>query len=341
VQFEITTRCNLRCAYCTNSILSQKQDVSFDRFIEAVDQVDLTKVDNIDFTGLGEPILHPRLPEMIRTVRHRGTASHIRLVTNGTLLTAKRFVPLCQAGLTSLAVSIDSMDPARFARFRGGARLEIVLRNLRDLACYRRAAGLSLSLKIKAVLIEDPYAEAAPILDYSARIGLDMPHFSCLDTRQNAREFYHESWLQRHWTGEDDVAFMQWADSEWSRLGGGPPRPDTELGTATDRQTGFHHPMLLPADVCRWAVDAAFIGAGGACIACCEQMSDVPRMTWGTLGKKSLAQIWQNEMLWGYRLPLVVGRVPSGCVGCSRAPEHGIAMDCVESPRSGQTIQPA
>ncbi|NUN51870.1 MAG: GHKL domain-containing protein [Planctomycetaceae bacterium] len=52
------------------------------------------------------------------------------MVTNGTALTPKRFEPLCAAGITSIAFSIDSLDPERFARARQGARLEQVLANL-------------------------------------------------------------------------------------------------------------------------------------------------------------------------------------------------------------------
>jgi MoaA/NifB/PqqE/SkfB family radical SAM enzyme len=339
VQFEVTTRCNLRCAYCSNPELDAKKDVSLGSFIQALQRIDLEKVDNVDFTGLGESVLHPQLPEMVGEVLRRGRPSHIRIVTNGTILTTKRFLPLCEAGVTSIAFSIDSLNPDRFARSRGGARLDVVLKNLGDLVEHRRNQNLPLAIKIKSVLIEDPYEEAGRILAYSARMGLEMPHFSCLDTRHKATAFYRESWLKQQWTSKDDGSFLEWVDTEWRRLGGQPPRSETELGTVADRRSGFHHPLLLPQNVCRWAVDAAFVSSQGTCISCCEQMLDIPRLSWGTLFGSSLGKIWRDQMFWGYRLPLTLRCIPSGCVGCSHAPDHGIPMAQFEHLRNDQTTQ--
>jgi molybdenum cofactor biosynthesis enzyme MoaA len=339
LQFEITTRCNLRCAYCSNPDLDAKADVSLDSFVQTLDRIDLGRVDNVDFTGLGEPILHPQLPEIVSEVLRRGRPSHMRLVTNGTILTMKRFLPLCEAGITSIAFSIDSLNPKRFARSRGGAQLDIVLRNLEELVEQRRERNLPLLIKIKAVLIDDPYEEAAAILTYSARMGLEMPHFSCLDTRRNAAAFYRESWLKKQWISNDDGSFLEWVDTEWTKLGGRPPRSETEIGTVADRKSGFHHPLLIPQNVCRWAVDAAFVSTEGTCISCCEQMLDIPRMSWGALLESSLEQMWRDKMFWGYRLPLTLQRIPSGCVGCPRAPDHGIPMRQFDDLRIGQTKQ--
>ncbi len=339
VQFEVSTRCNLKCSYCTHRLLTDKNDVSIADFERMLSAIDLDCIDNVDFTGLGEPVLNPELPAMIRAVRKLSTPTHIRVVTNGTILTPERVEALCDAGITSIAVSIDSLDAGIFARNRGGASLPIVLRNLENLVDYREKKGLkSMAVKIKAVLTDDHYSEAERFLIYSAKLGLEMPHFSCLDTRREAQKNYSQDWLQNNWGTNGSAVFSVWAQTRWDQLshsGGDLPNP---YPAPSDRIAGYISPSLLPnQDLCRWIIDAAFISIDGSSLACCEQMIDVPRRLWGKVQASSLRELWNGELLWGYRLPLSLGYVPTGCIGCPWAPSEGKPIDRREVQQIGRT----
>jgi uncharacterized radical SAM superfamily Fe-S cluster-containing enzyme len=111
LQIEISTRCNLTCPYCSHRELPEKRNLSLERFGALLDRVDLRQVDNFDFTGLGEPLLNRELPAMVGEVHRRNPAARIRVVTNGTLLAPRLYEPLCESGITSIAVSIDSLEP--------------------------------------------------------------------------------------------------------------------------------------------------------------------------------------------------------------------------------------
>jgi organic radical activating enzyme len=342
LQLEVTTRCNLSCAYCSNRLLARREDVPFDRIKGWLDQVDLRHVDDVDFTGLGEPSLHRDLPRIIGEVRSHGDPTEIRMVSNGVALTEKRFGPLCDAGLTSISISVDSLDPERFARSRSEADLDRVLGNVEALVAYRDRHHLDhLRIKLKAVLLDQPYADAEPLLEYSARLGLDMPHFSCLDSRGSAKAMYDQPWLHDDWSSEGSPVFLTWARARWAELGPHREPPPAHLPpTLAQRTGGVTHPLLRPpADVCRWAVDAAFIAASGGALSCCEQMIDVPRVEWGTLRTMRLADLWTGPLLWGYRLPLTLGVTPAPCVGCSWAPrDREASRVTVEAdPRTGPT----
>ena len=347
LQLEVTTRCNLRCAYCSNRLLSRRDDVPFDRITAWLDQVDLRQVDDVDFTGLGEPSLHRDLPRIIGEVRSRGDPAEIRMVSNGVALTERRFGPLCDAGLTSISISVDSLDPERFARSRSGADLDRVLRNVDALVAYRDRHHLArLRIKLKAVLLDQPYGDAEALLEYSAQRGLDMPHFSSLDSRGAARATYDQPWLHDNWSSEGSPVFLTWAHARWAELGPHPEPPAARRPPGdAHRLGGVRHPLLRPAaEVCRWAVDAAFIAATGGALSCCEQMIDVPRIEWGTLRTTPLADLWTGPLLWGYRLPLSLGVTPTPCVGCSWAPRDpaatpitGAAADRRTGPTSRST----
>lgn len=331
VQFEVTTRCNLRCGYCTHRHLPTKADASTESWRSILDRVDVAHLDNVDFTGLGEPVLHPELPDMVAEIHARGTPTDVRVVTNGTALSPSRFRPLCEAGITSIAFSIDSLDPDRFARSRGGARLAKVLRNLEALVDYRKTAGLhDVRIKIKAVLIDDPYEEAEQLLAYSARLGLEMPHFSCLDPREAVQDHYQEAeWLEDEWSEEQGAELLAWAGRRWTELTG---TTDAATNDARDGRPPhalrFSHPMLAPPpSLCRWAVDAAYVSLNGDMLSCCEQMMDLPRRPWSSIHDGGLAETWMGDLFWSYRLPLALGHVPRGCAGCTWAPD-GRAVTC-------------
>ncbi|MCB1058520.1 MAG: radical SAM protein [Acidobacteria bacterium] len=316
IQLEVSTRCNLTCAYCSHRHLETKRFLDLDDFEARLDRIDFRPIRNVDFTGLGEPVLHPQLPEMVRAVRRRAPEADLRVVTNGTVLTAKRFAPLLAAGLSSVAVSIDSLDAERFARSRGGARLAPVLENLESLIAHRATLGGSVPrVKIKAVLVDEPYAEAERILAYSARLGLSMPHFSRIDPRAPAQDRYEESWLDEGWQG--DEAFPRWAEERWRALGGAESAEAPPMGAGDE----VLHPAIgPPPQLCRWAVDAAYLTIDGGFLSCCETMIDLPRRHLASLDDAPLSELWTGDLLWAYRLPLALGLLPAGCVGCPLAP---------------------
>lgn len=325
VQVELTTRCNLTCGYCTHKDLKVQEDISMERLDELFNKIDFSKVDNVDFTGLGEPMMHNNLPEIIRRLKQRGSPASIRVVTNGTVLSRARIKELCDAGITSIAFSIDSMNPERFAKSRGGAKLQKVIDNLEALVAYRNEHELqALEIKIKTVLIDDPYHEAEALLQVSARLGIEMPHFSCLDSRGVAQENYHEPWMKDEWSATESPEFLLWAQNRWNELNTiTRQHPPAQLSPA-DLEQGFIHPLLPPENLCRWAIDAVFISSSGDLLSCCEQMIDMPRQYRGSLLKKSLRELWQDELLWNYRLPLSAGVAPQACVGCTWAPAEAL-----------------
>lgn len=323
VQMEVTTRCNLSCSYCSHRLLAQTRNQTPADFRTLLDRLDVTRIDNVDFTGLGEPLLNPALPEMVREVRRRGRPRHLRVVTNGTALTRKVFEPLCEAGITSIAVSIDSLDPDTFARARTGARLEQVLANLDELAAYRASRRGTPRVRIKAVLVEDVHAEAERLLLHSAQRGLDMPQLSALDSRAQATPLYREPWLRdvQPYDGDDDHDLAGWAVARWRELTGHAPEPEPAPGLWSSGRAGeLLNPLLLPSGLCRWAVDAAFLTLDGESLSCCETMIDLPRVPLGSLHESAMERLWTDDLLWSYRLPLALGRLPAGCVGCPQAP---------------------
>jgi cyclic pyranopterin phosphate synthase len=147
VRISLTDRCDMACLYCrpsrTDGYLEKRLDDSaWQAMVHALVRAGIRRV---RITG-GEPLLHPRVVEIVAFVASLGVED-LALTTNATLL-AKLAVPLREAGLRRLTVSLDSLVPERFWRITRGGRLEKVLAGIEA----ARAAGYD-ELKTNTVVL--------------------------------------------------------------------------------------------------------------------------------------------------------------------------------------------
>jgi MoaA/NifB/PqqE/SkfB family radical SAM enzyme len=103
-------------------------EATFDRIIAGLP--DFAPPPLVFLGGLGEPLMHPQLPDMI--ARAKALGSRVELITNGTLLTERLSHQLVAAGLDMLWVSLDGASPESYADVRLGASLPKVLDNLKQ-----------------------------------------------------------------------------------------------------------------------------------------------------------------------------------------------------------------
>jgi len=116
LRISITDRCNIRCFYCMPEhgaefmpIRSQLSFAEIRRFVEASLPLGIRK---IRLTG-GEPLLRPKLPDLIASLSELAGIQDLALTTNAVLL-AGAAKPLFEAGLQRLNVHLDTLDRERF-----------------------------------------------------------------------------------------------------------------------------------------------------------------------------------------------------------------------------------
>jgi MoaA/NifB/PqqE/SkfB family radical SAM enzyme len=110
-QLNVTWRCNLDCAYCTEYD-NQKGDVPFEDLVARIAKCQELGVLHTDLIG-GEPLLHPDLIRLFSEIKRRGMTSG--MTTNGFLLTADKLDRLLDAGMGRLQISVDGVHPTRAA----------------------------------------------------------------------------------------------------------------------------------------------------------------------------------------------------------------------------------
>src|ERR1700674_512033 len=137
---ETTNRCNLLCTTCprTFEALEPPADMSWELFTRIVDQ--FPRIARVVLHGVGEPMMVPALPRMIRYLKDRGT--YVLFNTNGTLLTPRKGRQLLDSGLDELRVSIDATEPQAFKLVRGRDMFARIVRNVRAFRAMQRELAI-------------------------------------------------------------------------------------------------------------------------------------------------------------------------------------------------------
>jgi cyclic pyranopterin phosphate synthase len=152
LRVSITDRCNYKCVYCrTGEVGAQYAELGIDEYLRLIRLFVSLGITKVRLTG-GEPLLRRGLLDLIRELSSLQTITgeplNLALTTNGHLLESLA-VPLRNAGLNRVTVSMDAVDAPTFERItRIPGSFETVLRGVRA----AREAGLN-PVKINCVLL--------------------------------------------------------------------------------------------------------------------------------------------------------------------------------------------
>jgi len=137
VYIEPTNKCNLTCSMCMHRTWDESQGrMSWKVFTSILDSLNnLPEIPTIFFGGLGEPLSHPKIIDMISHVKAR--QAKVELITNGTLLDEECARQLVDVGVDRIWISIDGAFPESYADIRLGAALKEVVENVRKLKRMR------------------------------------------------------------------------------------------------------------------------------------------------------------------------------------------------------------
>lgn len=103
---EITNLCNLRCSFCPGTG-REERFMTPEAFAVLADRL-RGRVKYLYFHVMGEPLLHPRLGELLDIAGEKGF--RVCLTTNGTLLEEKTDLLLAAPALHKLSVSLHSAE---------------------------------------------------------------------------------------------------------------------------------------------------------------------------------------------------------------------------------------
>jgi radical SAM protein with 4Fe4S-binding SPASM domain len=129
VWIELSSRCNLKCLFCMNSILSpsEKGDMDLDLYKKIIDEIS-GKVCDINLFHRGEPLMNKSVTSMIDYAAKK--AIRTRIHTNATILGEKLSREIILAGLDFISFSFDGFTKDSYEKNRSGAIFEKTLSNI-------------------------------------------------------------------------------------------------------------------------------------------------------------------------------------------------------------------
>ena len=139
LDIEPTNRCNLKCTFCDKLPYLRSDEfgfMDFKLFARIIDEGTQRYLCGLKLSYRGEPLLHPRLSDMVSYAKKKGVLD-VYFNTNGMLLTDIKARALIEAGLDRISISIEGVDAKTFEKERVGARFDVIKKNLDRLLSLR------------------------------------------------------------------------------------------------------------------------------------------------------------------------------------------------------------
>jgi MoaA/NifB/PqqE/SkfB family radical SAM enzyme len=301
-QLNVTWRCNLDCAYCTEYDNS-KGHVPYQDLVSRIDKCRELGVLHTDLIG-GEPLLHPDLPRLFQDITARGMTSG--MTTNGFLLTPDKLDRLLEAGLGRLQISVDGVRPTREAP----KSLKTLQKKI------ELCAGRPIWFRVNTVLCDETLDQVEEVARFCFALGVGV-NFSVAHERgrlrrrlNNSRYLERIRWLRAEKQAGQPVATPYFLLDYYERtLSGEPPAWTCLAGqkcfyVAADG--GFHFCAHVPAAADFTAVTAADLARWNTAKGC-ERDCGVDCVVHTSLPFSRLGAVVASEA--GARLGVLMGGV--------------------------------
>ena len=117
LRLSVTDLCNLRCRYCMPDGVDklEREDIlTYEEFLHLAALFAQCGVDTVRVTG-GEPLVRKGVEQLVKGLKAIPGIRKVTMTTNAVLL-EQQLPALLEAGLDSVNISLDTLDPALFAK---------------------------------------------------------------------------------------------------------------------------------------------------------------------------------------------------------------------------------
>ena len=207
LRISITDRCNMRCIYCMPedgiSECPHEDVLRYEELDMIVDAALQNGINKFRLTG-GEPLVRKGIVEFITGLAKKKGVQDIALTTNGMLL-EEFALPLKQAGLSRVNVSVDSLNPELFRKITRTDSLDNVMRGI-DAAL---AVGLK-PVKINTVAMKENFSEVGDFVALTMRRDLHIRFIEFMPIGNSIK------WAEEGYISSDHI--MQVIEDKYGKL---------------------------------------------------------------------------------------------------------------------------
>lgn len=329
--FELTYRCNLRCAMCPiqlakehgadeSSRLNGASELSLDEIRALMASAAGMGIRSVVLTG-GEPFLRRDLIDIIRCVKSHGLDCTV--LSNGMLVDADVAQALVASGLDLLSVSIDGTETTH-NRIRGHAdayaRATAAVRHVNE--ARRRAGARRPLVDLGCTILSRNAGELTELValarDLRVRLALGYLFYTSEQMLESTRCCIELGDVKN----EDQDVPMELRDVSWEALADEVRRVKAAAREA--RVDVTFAPELKGREIQRWFADDDF-SCANKCFYPWFSVRVSPfgivypcsmNVALGDLRKKTIAEIWNDEPYMGFRRALRRQRLFPKCAKC-------------------------
>jgi len=229
----------------------------------------------INFTGGGEPTLHPNFPEILCHAADYGI--DIGLFTNGyniTSETAERIVKSC----TWVRVSIDAATQETFIKTKGVDGLARTIINTEILCVHKQYFGLDTTIGVGFVITPENYKEIPLFAELFRNIPVDYIQYKPM-----IDNCFENSHIEAKWWKEEVEPLLEQVMKD-------EPRAVINLYKFNDLKSNIEREY----DVCYGHAFCPCIGATGDLWAC-THLRNIDGGSFGSLYDNDFEEIWNSQ----------------------------------------------
>ena len=310
LQFEPTTKCNLKCPLCESTIWDRKgKDMKFSDFKKIIDQ--FPYLTTLLLQGIGEPLLCKDFFEMIDYCKLKKIL--VGITSNGTLIDEEMAKKLVEHEIDYMIISIDGATAETFEKTKVGAKFEDVIGNTVNLI---KARGDRKKPKILFHFTgtKDNIHELPQVVKLAKDIGVDVveaqdTHFwgdEMLKEKLIGNTMRQEMVSSRKFANEALILAKELGISfDWLGTGG-----KKSLYSDTDMQ------MHADQVICKKMFRSCFITADGY-VTTCACSPDPRKLNFGNVLEQDFNTIWNSPKYVAFRKSRLEGKMPDFCNMCT------------------------
>lgn len=310
---EVTSRCNLQCRLCGQSLYpGPRGDMSLGTF-ERLEPI-FSRTTEVALFGAGEPLLHPHYFSMLERVKAHGNLVYV--TTNGTLLDEATCRKIVRGGIDILSISVDGACAATFNHLRRGADFDRVVENIRRTVMTRESMGSArprVTFNFVATRLNLP--ELPELVRLAHRLKVDRISVAPLIEWDRIRE-------ETIRAPEKGLRHIELAGALAGELGIGLDVSPAVIASIREREEGRRSPdaPAPPAGgprrkLCSAPWEMIQVNLDGGIRPCC-----FPSRVLGDINKEGFDTLWDGPAYTAFRRKLRSGTPPDECVGCAARP---------------------
>lgn len=162
-EIEITNECNLNCVFCPREKLFNIGAMDYLLCQKIISRLSSDKYEGIYLCGLGEPLLHGHLMEIIKYAKRKGL--RVGISTNGLLMDSKIREQFIDSRVDRVDINFPSLKREIYEKMCLGSRFNQVKRNIDSLL----DAKSNIQVRINIVVTNLNLKEESKIIQYWSR----------------------------------------------------------------------------------------------------------------------------------------------------------------------------